>query len=165
MRKITLYIACTLDGYIARKDGSIDWLKKYEGGSDDYGYSKFYSQIDVVVMGSKTYKQVLTFGDFPHKDRPCYVFTTKKQKLNEYVTFIRDISLIKKMNKRIWLVGGSKLIKTFMKHDLIDEYVITILPETLGEGIPLFQSEVKLKLVESKSFKSGLVQLKYKKEK
>ncbi|WP_269848941.1 dihydrofolate reductase family protein [Methanosarcina horonobensis] len=81
--RIKLYIACSLDGYIARKDGSIDWLIEYENNSEtDYGYSEFYASIGTVLMGRKTYEQVLGFGDWPYGEKKTYVFTRQKEPLH-----------------------------------------------------------------------------------
>ena len=81
-KRIILYIAISLDGFIARKDGSVDWLSPYENGSEDYGYNEFYKKIRTVIMGNTTYKQVLSFGDFPYKGKDCFVFKPTFPTLN-----------------------------------------------------------------------------------
>lgn len=170
MRKIILYIAQSLDGYIARKNGAIDWLPS--GGDGDYGYSDFLSTIGTVLMGRKTYEQCLTFGEFPYRDKACYVFTRDETKSKaEFVQFVHGgvVSLVRRWrasNKKndIWLVGGAQLICEFQRHGLIDEYIITTCPILLGSGIPLFEenaAERKLTLQSQKAFKGGLVQSRY----
>lgn len=168
-RKVILYIATSVDGYIARKNGDINWLSIVETENQDYGYEAFYQTIDTVLLGRKTYEQVLTFGDFPYCEKDCYVFSSKSQTNTDYVQFADgDIvnfvdDLKKKEGKDIWLVGGSKLIKSFMSYDLIDEYIISMIPMILGEGIPLFKNcgSQHLKLLDIKRYTIGLVQLHY----
>jgi len=168
-KNIILYIATSLDGFIARKDGSVDWLSPYEKGQEDYGYNEFFKKIGTVIMGNTTYKQVLTFGEFPYRGKDCFVFTRNKEKSkDENVTFVsknaKDFISQLRENKNIWLVGGASIIDEFLKFDLIDEFIITIIPILLGEGIPLFRgrsNEKNLKLIDVKTFDQGLVQLHY----
>ena len=172
--KIILCIATSLDGFIARKDGSVDWLSPYENGQEDYGYNDFFKKIGIVIMGNITYKQVLTFGEFPYRGKDCFVFTkNKEQRKDENVTFVsknaKDFvsQLNLSENKNIWLVGGASIIDEFLKFDLIDEFIITIIPILLGDGIPLFKgrsNEINLELIDVKTFDPGLVQLYYKRK-
>ncbi len=174
IKNIILYIAASLDGFIARKDGSVDWLSPYEKVEEDYGYNDFYEKIGTVIMGNNTYKQVLSFGEFPYRGKDCYVFTRNKDKRkDENVTFVsknaKDFisQLNLKDNKNIWLIGGASIVDEFLKSDLIDEFIITIIPILLGDGIPLFKgksNEKKLKLIDVKTFDPGLVQLHYKRK-
>ena len=165
MRKIKLFIACSLDGFIAREDGGIDWL--FNG---DYGYNKFYDSIDTVLMGRKTYELALKLEE-SYKDKRAIVFTRQKNlKKSSNVEFVSDIvSLTKKLKnskgKDIWLVGGGEIISVLLNNNLIDEMQIFVHPIILGKGIKLFQNikkEVRLKLAGTKNYKSGLVQLNYK---
>lgn len=165
-RKVILYIAESLDGFIARKNGSVDWLTPYESSGEDYGYKEFYDSIGTIIMGSTTYKQ---FGEY-HRDKLCFVFSSSIKGREGNVTFVnRDIrEFIEKLNsennKNIWLVGGGSMIDGFLKHGLIDEFIISIIPTLLGDGIPLFKGgnvESQLKLLKVKSYDSGLVQVHY----
>ncbi|AFS77454.1 dihydrofolate reductase family protein [Gottschalkia acidurici 9a] len=172
-RNIVLYIAASLDGYIARSNGSIDWLS---GDSDndntDNGYDKFYSTVDTIVMGRTTYDQVineLSPDIWVYEGKKCYVATTKKYEPDNNVEFISENitefikNLKKQQGKDIWLVGGGKLIDQFIKQDLIDKYIISIIPTILGDGIPLFlrnNPQIKLKLIETKNI-NGIVELTY----
>lgn len=171
-RKVILYIAMSADGYIARKNGDVDWL---EGdGSDenaDMGYDDFYSNIDTVIMGRTTYEQILTFGEYPYKGTKGYVYTSKDIADNENVVFTKEkpeelISKLKEYDgKDIWIIGGGKLIDEFIKKDLIDEYVLAIIPTILGDGIPLFlgnNPEMKFKL-DKHEVMNGTVMLYYSK--
>jgi dihydrofolate reductase len=167
-RKTILYIATSLDGFIARKDGSVDWLDKFMSPKEDYGYKEFLDSITTVLMGNSTYKQILSFGEFPYKTKKCYVFS-RKANSDDNVTFVKcDVKefLDKlKSDKNVWLVGGANLINQFLQDNLIDEFIITIIPTFLGSGIPLFienNIESQLKLLKMKSYDSGVVQLHYK---
>lgn len=172
-RNVVLYIAASLDGYIAKKDGAVDWLFGESSSLNiDYGYNEFYSSIDTVVMGRTTYEQLineLSPDIWMYEGKKCYVATRGKREGNEKVEFIsEDItefvkSLKSKEGKDIWLVGGGKLIDEFVKKDLIDKYIITIIPTVLGEGIPLFigkNPEIKLKLMGTKTT-DGMVEVTY----
>ncbi|MDF2545129.1 MAG: hypothetical protein K0R93_27 [Anaerosolibacter sp.] len=170
-RKVVLYIAQSLDGYIARENNDISWLSMVEHDNEDYGYDAFIKNVDTVFMGRKTYEKVLSFGiEFPHKGRMCYVLSKTLEGADENVQFfsgnIEDLitKLKAQKGKGIFIDGGSEVVSAFREKDLIDEYVISIIPILLGKGIRLFKetdTESRLKLVESKVFNSGLVQLKY----
>jgi dihydrofolate reductase len=165
MGKIILYIASSLDGYIARENGDVDWLPT----NTDSGYDNFYKSIDTVIMGKKTYDQILTFGDYPYKGKKSYVFTrndslTKDENV-EFVSNIEEFSRNLVSSKgNIWLVGGSELFSAFLEHKLVDEIILSIIPTVLGKGIPLFQNinqEANLKLIKTTGY-SGFVELTYK---
>ncbi|OEH86550.1 dihydrofolate reductase [Desulfuribacillus stibiiarsenatis] len=170
-RKVVLYIAQSLDGFIARGDNDISWLSIVERDNEDYGYNTFIKTVDTVFMGRKTYEKVLSFGiEFPHKGRTCYVLSKTLQGTDENVQFFSGnigdlITKIKEQKgKDIFIDGGSEAVREFRDNDLIDEYVISIIPILLGKGVRLFRethTENNLKLIESKVFDSGLVQLKY----
>lgn len=167
MNKIKLFVASSLDGYIARTDGSVDWLFI----DNDYGYSSFYESVGVVVMGRKTYEQVLTFGDYPYRGKEGIVLSHSKAgqsdahvrfmagSLSDLVAELRGLS-----GQDIWLVGGAELTKDFLAAQLVDELILSIHPVLLGSGISLFvaqQVEQPLALVSCQPFDSGLVQLHY----
>lgn len=167
MRQVILFIATSLDGYIARTDGGIDWLFT----DQDYGYKAFYSGVDTIIMGRKTYEQVLTVREFPYAGKECYVFSrTTARGRDDRIVFLEDdpAELIRRLRsaggKNIWLVGGSALVRDFALKDLIDTYVISVHPVILGAGIPLFRPPLpsqQLVLRDTTSFNSGLVQLTY----
>lgn len=171
--KIILYIAQSIDGYIAADDGSVDFLSCVEEDGEDYGYFDFYKTVDAVIMGANTYEQILGFGEFPYPDKPCYVFTSKEYDAHDHVLFIKDLpnKWIEDQRqgsiKRFWLVGGSALIRAFQNDGLIDEFIISIVPTMLGFGIPLFQTHKTpdmFTLKDVKSYPSGLVQIVYEKK-
>ena len=167
MRKIKVFIATSLDGYIATEFGSVDWLpEKVESG-----YEEFYKTIDTVLMGRKTYGQILTFGAYPYEGKKSYVFTKnpdqEKDKNVEFVSsideFLSDkLDLTKGDN--IWLVGGADLISHFLNRKLVDEVIVSIIPLSLGRGIPLFKNlkqVVNMEVVKTTQYKY-LVELHYK---
>jgi len=170
-RKVVLYIAESLDGFIAKEDNDISWLSIVEKTNEDYGYNDFVNTIDTVIMGRKTYEKVLSFGiEFPHKFKKCYVLSRTLEGTNENVQFYDGninglIKILKsESGKSIFVDGGAEVIREFRNKNLIDEYIISIIPVLLGKGIRLFKDadmENKLKLIESKVFDSGLVQLRY----
>lgn len=163
MPKVILYIAHSLDGYIATKDGSISWLDSYN--TIDYGYNQFLKSIDIIVMGSKTYEQVLSFGNYPYKDKISYIHTkrTMNKPLNADITFIPTFS--KKLyedldpNKTVCVVGGAHIIQTFIQHNLITDYQIFTMPVILGSGIPLFLETKPQRLIAqtSQQYKNGVI--------
>lgn len=145
-RKISCYIAASLDGYIATKDDSLDWLFKVEG-EGDAGYAEYMSRIDTIVMGRRTYEWVMAQenGAFPYTEQDCYVFTSSRTGEDAFVTFTDEgvasfaKRLREKPGKDIWVVGGSGLLHAFLQEQLIDEFIISIAPTLIGDGIPLFQ--------------------------
>lgn len=146
-RKLVLYIASSLDGYIATNKHNLDWLFSIDGEGDN-GYSKFYDTIDTILIGRITYDWIIEHenGRFPYQGKECYVFSKTKKEDNEHVTFI-DKNIVQflqdlknKNGKNIWLVGGGELLSTFIKEKLVDEIIINIAPTLLGKGIPLFKN-------------------------
>lgn len=167
MRKVILFIASSLDGYIARQSGDIDWLFT----DQDYGYSEFFASVDTLLMGRKTYEQVLTFGEYPYKGVKSYVFTKNplfpadsnaeviREDIKEFVEQLRQVD-----GKNIWLVGGSQLTHALMSQNLVDELILSIHPTILGKGILLFENGTtpqSLNLTKCQTYDSGLVQLSY----
>ena len=170
--KVSVYIAVSADGYIARKNGEIDWLPGGEGG-EDYGYAEFMSGIDHVVMGRNTFEKVLTFGGW-HYEKKVIVLTSRKLTLAPELTdkaealHLSPLELVHELERRgsrhIYLDGGVT-IQNFLREGLVDEMTITTIPILIGEGLPLFGSlekDIKLELLVSRSFRNGLVQNKYK---
>ncbi len=175
-RKVILYISMSLDGFIATKDDDLSWLSVVEKEGEDYGYENFNKTIDTYIVGRVTYDTILklTGGVFPQADRfECYVITSQAREIENGVTFYNgDIeNLISKLKskegKNIYCDGGGQIAKLLMQKNLIDEYIISIIPIILGDGKRLFLGEtpeIKLKVLSSKKYDTGLVQLHYKKE-
>ncbi len=171
--KILVYIACSLDGFIARKNGDLDWLPASEEGGEDFGYAGFMSTIDHIVMGRNTFDKVLTFGAW-HYDKKVIMLTSRDlippAELADKVEVLNlpPRELVNEMDNRgakhIYIDGGAT-IQRFLRDSLVDEMTITTIPVLLGEGLPLFgklKKDVKLDLLKSESFKNGFVQNKYK---
>lgn len=175
MKKLKLYIATSIDGYIARKDGSLDWLDAIPNPDQlDYGYSQFYDSVDTLLIGRKTYEEVLGFGvDWPYPDSKTYIISSKPVEIKTDSTYQLSESLdqivkdlLNEEGKDIWVVGGGVLISSLLNMGLIDEMLITITPVILGEGIPLFPynpKETKFELIKTEAFNTGFVNLVYKK--
>ena len=173
MRNIKLYIASSLDNFIAGENGSIEWLFS----DADYGYAKFYDSIDTILVGRKTYEQSLTFDEYPYTGKRVYVFTHNakaegiKKRMpgiqyidNNILDFVTNLIKEPNSNKDIWLLGGGEIVSMLLNADLVDEIILSIHPIILGKGIPLFKNiekRINLRLRESVSFESGLVQLRY----
>ena len=172
MRRLVLYTATSLDNFIARPDGDVNWLHspEYLIENEDYGYSELYQSIDTTLMGNKTYQFILDLDvPFPYPDKSNFVFSQSENHLDtQYVKFITGdiIEFVKNLKenngKDIWLIGGGQINTLMLNNDLIDEIILTLVPIILGEGIPLFPGnakDVKFDLASSRSYKSGLIQL------
>ncbi len=172
-RKLSLYISMSLDGFIATKDDGLDWLSIVQKEGEDYGYAEFTKEVDTYIVGRATYDVVmkLTGGVFPQAEKfKCYVITRQEREDENGITFYNgDIEvLIKKLksegSKKIYCDGGGQIVKLLMEKDLIDEYIVSIIPIILGDGKRLFLGgvdQIKLKSMGVKEFESGLVQLRY----
>lgn len=173
MRKVNLFIAMSLDGYIADSKGGVDWLAGQ--GNDDENidvYSDFAKDVDTVLMGWNTYYQIITelsLKEWVYNDFTTYVVTHNKHMSSDKIRFTDDdsVKLVKKLReekgKNIWICGGANLIQQLVKEDLIDCYYITIIPTILGSGIRLFENtehEIKLKLLKTRSY-NGMADLIY----
>ena len=177
MGEIKLYIATSIDGYIARKDNSIDWLESLDNPNQiDHGYGAFYETIDTVVMGRKTYEEVLGFGvDWPYPNCQTFVITTNKdfKTTTPHTAVLNSLdettigSLKQQSSKDIWLVGGGQIISAFLNLNAIDDMLITLIPIVLGEGLPLFPNspnEKQFTLDSVEGFETGAVNLVYKRK-
>ncbi|NGY81468.1 dihydrofolate reductase [Bacillus megaterium] len=170
-KKIVVYIAASLDGYIARENGEIDWLESVEGEGDN-GYEAFYQTCDAVVMGKATYDHVLKLTpEFPYLGKKCYVFSRSAQGKDQYVEFINEsvalfLNNLSQETKKIRLVGGADILADFLTAKRVDEFIISVIPVLLGAGIPLFKRgipEMNLKLTDIKQY-GQIAQLYYEKE-
>ncbi|SHO48398.1 dihydrofolate reductase family protein [Anaerocolumna xylanovorans] len=162
MRKIVLFIAMSLDGYIATEEDSLEWLFQTEGEGDN-SYQEFYETIDTIILGRRTYDWIQNVeGDnFPYKGKQCFVFSGTKQGEEGDVRFFNGdvVDFAEKLKseegKDIWVVGGGELLHHFAANRLVDKWIITIAPTILGSGIPLFKKndfETRLKLTDIKRY-------------
>ena len=171
MLEIVYYVASSLDGYIATPDGGLEWLAPFEGTDEDYGYSEFYASVDAVLLGGRTYEQVLTFGEWPYPGKPTWVFSGRALEVAGPDTVVTDASpsqvasqLGARGLRRTWLVGGGTLAASFRAADLITEYIVSTIPVILGSGIPIFGMpgpQQRLSVRETTSYPDGLVQSRY----
>lgn len=172
--KISVFIATSIDGYIAKKNGDIDWLVKFSPPTDeneekDCGFSKFFSSIDVLVMGKNTYNVVSHFDTWPYQGKRVVVLSsTLTSVCTEAELFSGDIAqLVAKLQadgvKHIYIDGGVT-ISQFLNADMVDQLILSIIPVVLGSGIPLFSminNDKWCHLVSSQTYSNGLVQLQY----
>ncbi len=147
MRKLKLYITASIDGYIAPPDGDLDWLVGYPVPSKE-DHKNFLDSVDTVIIGGNTYRNMFCMDIlWPYKDKTVYIVTRHSVMEKEGVNFITEniaetISKLKGQNgKDIWLVGGAELTSILLDYDLIDEMIITYVPETLEKGISLFANK------------------------
>lgn len=169
--EVVYYVAASLDGYIATSDGGVEWLAPFEGTGEDYGYARFYASVDAVLLGRKTYERSLSFGEWPYPGKPCWVFSrarieTSRPEVKAAAGSPAEVvaEIAARGMRRAWLVGGGALAASFRADGLITEHIVAIVPVILGAGVPLFASggpKESLKLVESKSYPNGLMQLRY----
>ena len=158
--EIIYYVAASLDGFIATPDGGIDWLKPFEGTSEDYGYGDFYASVEAVLLGRTTYEQCLQFPEWPYAGKPYWMFSSANGNTPASVT----AEMKARGLRRAWLVGGGKLAAAFRAERLITEHIVSIVPVLLGAGIPLFDGRGprdELRLLGSRSYPSGIVQVRY----
>ena len=175
MRKVVLFIAMSLDGYIADKNGKVDWpTGEREDVETDDGYRDFVKDIDTVIMGWRTYHQIVTElspEQWLYDDLQCYVFTQREHLATPNIRFLSNdpCSLINELKeeegKDIWICGGADIVRQIMEKDLIDIYRISVIPTILGEGVRLFPDkgqEIRLNL-EMVRNSNGITELIYRK--
>jgi dihydrofolate reductase len=169
MPRICVYIAASLDGYIARPDGSLDWLESAAAPGEDYGYDEFLAGVDALAMGSGTYGHIEGIDPMPFGDRPVFVFTHRDAPPRPGVVFWAPdpVEAVDRWDEQgfgsVYLDGG-RLISSFLAEDLVDEIVLTVVPTLLGAGLPLFHRigrSIALSLRNVRSWPSGMAQLHY----
>jgi len=173
MIKCSVYIAISVDGYIARPDGDVSWLDNpaYQAEEgEDFGYRDFIKSVDFLVLGRKSFEKVLTFDDWPYEDLPVVVLSSKSWKtppeLAGKIRFFNAapdklVAELQETGAKHLYIDGGITIQRFLEAGLIDEITLTIIPILLGDGIPLFGSmseEFKLVLQSSKSYNNGFIQ-------
>lgn len=174
--KASVFVATSLDGFIARSDGNIDWLNQANATvpmGEDCGYATFMSSVDTIVMGRNTFEQVLTFDDWPYGDRQVVVLSKTRivipNALREKVSVSSELPLV--LVDRLSAAGaqhlyidGGQTIQNFLRSGLIQEMTITVIPILLGEGKPLFgplASDILLQNISTHAYPFGFVQSKY----
>lgn len=171
-RKIIVHVGTSADGYIARPDGDLDWLTSRPKPKDFYGVGAFMKTIDTMILGRKTYEVGRQMGAkfdsggrtivFSHQAPPADAPPTVEFVSQPIATFVRQLR--DQPGKDIWMMGGGDIIASFLDAGAIDEFVITMAPVFIGDGIPLIarrHRHVPLDLVSTQSFEDGVVQLHY----
>ncbi|MCP3658795.1 MAG: dihydrofolate reductase [Bacteroidetes bacterium] len=169
--KISIYIAMSIDGFIAKKNHDTDWLNCVGGYDTDYGFKKYLSNVDTIILGRKTYDvavKAYNTKKWPYTGEKLIVLSnTLKQVIDEAELYAGDISILinqlhSKKSKHIW-IDGAETINQFLRLNIIDEMIISIIPILLGSGIELFNinKELPCKFISSQNYSSGLVQVKY----
>jgi dihydrofolate reductase len=171
-RKLILYIASSLDGYIAKPNDDLSFLEIVHRKGEDYGYHEFLTKVDTVILGRKTYDWVINqVKSFPHADKSTYIITRTARPENGNIKFYSEnlkdliVKLKSETGKDIFCDGGAELANELLKEQLIDDIIISIIPVLVGNGTKLFiegRPEQALELISAKHFESGLVQLHYK---
>ncbi|MDH3698651.1 MAG: dihydrofolate reductase family protein [Flavobacteriaceae bacterium] len=173
--KITLHMVSSLDGFIAKKDGSISWMRStdtYEKGMtlSDEDIADVLQKIDCYVMGSRTYEHALELG-WPYGDTPVVVVTSRILSSNSpsvsfYSGDLKELvnNILRSKYQNTWLVGGALLSKGFLQQNLVDDIIISIMPVILGDGTLFFDfigKEQDLHLIDVTAYKDGMVELWY----
>jgi dihydrofolate reductase len=172
MNKVILYIATSLDGFIADQDGGVNWLPHPDDLQDTLGFKALLDRVSIIVMGSRSYRQILGFGEWAWPDKQTYVFTSQTLPTacpNVFFTQDTPKSFMENMRRQqlkgdVWLLGGAQLAQSFAKEGLIDECIITEIPIKLGKGIELGISLDGFALSAVKLCMDDIVQKSYLKE-
>jgi dihydrofolate reductase len=173
--RVSVFIATSLDGFIAREDGGIDWLPSDESfDGEDHGYQEFIDSVDALVMGRNTYELVQSFGiDWPYGEKPVFVLTTRPLEIPENIADSVSVlsgspaEIVQRLEEQGYqhlYVDGGATIQGFLREGLIQTLIITRIPVLLGGGIPLFGAiphDIRLRHIETRQFDNGLVQSKY----
>ena len=173
--KCSIFIATSLDGFIARKNGAIDWLNDPANADEgeDYGYKTFFDSIDIMVIGRNTYELALTFDEWPYSGKKVVVLSSGAPNIPANLAASVEIMSgtpeevarrLAENGTRHAYVDGGVTIQGFLQAGLIHEMTITTIPILIGEGIPLFgklDRDIRFQHIETKAYPSGLVQSKY----
>ena len=170
-RKVIVHIAASADGYIARPDGDLAWLTSRPAPAGFYGMNEFMKSIDTKILGRKTYERSVQLGAKFDARNPTIVFSrTSPLNAPSGVEFVNQpitdvVSRLRtKPGKDIWLMGGGEIIASFLDEGAIDDFVISVVPVFIGDGIPLIARRhlhVPLDLLSTERFDDGLIQLHY----
>lgn len=170
-RKLILYIAASLDGYIAKPGDDLSFLDAMDKEGVDYGYTDFISQVDTVIIGRKTFDWVFrVINNVPHPDKETFIITrTAREPIGKTQFYTGDVvELVQELKAKpggvIYCDGGAQLANTLYSAGLMDEIIVSVIPVLLGGGVRLFEEgipERQLELLSSKSYETGLVQVHY----
>lgn len=172
--KVSVYLAVSADYYIAREDHNLDWLE-HDSKGQDYGYNCFMKSIDLLVMGRKTFEQLLYLQEWPYEGRSVVVLSRSLQKSDLAEEIAQRVELLSMTPQELMVyaealgcghiyLDGGKTIQEFLSQGLVNEMTLTVFPVLLGKGIPLFDAmdkENKLELMDLQQYDSGIYQVKY----
>ena len=169
--KISMYAAISIDGFIARADGSIDWLGSVEETVNDFDYQEFYASVDALVMGGKTYRQLASSNDWLYAEKPVWVYSRDAFAPvipNVFRTEESPVEFAGRLQsegkEHLWVVGGGDINSMFLRENLIDDMRIFVIPLALGAGIPLFAPivpEQRWNLTATRQWKGGIIEMQY----
>ncbi|MEM7587558.1 MAG: dihydrofolate reductase family protein [Acidobacteriota bacterium] len=168
---VTYYVAASLDGFIAESDGGIDWLDVAEAGDEDYGYAEFFAGVDCLAMGRATFDVAMGYGSWLYGEHPCWVWTHRpidNAPEPVRITTKPPVEVVAEAEaaglRHLWLVGGGQLATAFRDAGLVTRMIVSVIPTTLGRGLPLFAASKErqdLQLEDCRRYDSGVVQLNY----
>jgi len=171
---VVLYLACSLDGFIAAPDGSVGWLEAFSRDGEDYGYAGFLAGVGALVMGSRSYEQALGSGAWPYADLPCFVLTSRtlptpdgadiRFRPGDDLEAVAAEARTAAGSRAVWLFGGGVLARSMLDAGVVDTLDLALMPVLLGDGIPLFVAGLRphgLALRESRTHANGVMQLRY----
>src|SRR6185503_18576260 len=170
--RTTVYVGTSLDGFIARKDGDIDWLVKYQNKEVHDSYKDFMNRVDAMVIGRGTFEKVITFAEWPY-EKKVFILSNSLKQLPEIVkekaalVAMKPAALLNYLSDKGFsniYVDGGKVIQCFLREDLIDELIITKVPELIGSGIPLFgylEKDLRFEHISTNIYSDGLVKSHY----
>ena len=168
--RIRLYLALSIDGYIADAKGGVDWLHPYE--NEEVGFKAFLTEIDIIISGRATYEQAVGFGEWPYSGKRVVVLTNRPLAASTPAGVERSSGDIRKLaatlkqdsQRDIWLLGGALVAQDFLAADLIDTFELYVVPVILGDGIRLFgraETARTLRLIDTRHHNNGIVGLIY----
>jgi dihydrofolate reductase len=164
------YLAMSLDGKIARRDGSVDWLDPYPG--EAFGYEHFYESVDLILMGRKTYEWILQNGTWPYSNKSVWVYSSHPLEAppedvilwNDSLQKMAKQLLLQPPQQKVWICGGAQLVQGLLRERAVTHLELYVIPLLLGEGLSLFGMdlpETRLDLQEVKAVGHGVVKLRY----
>ncbi len=167
--RCSAFLAASLDGFVARPDGGLDWLARFEASGEDHGFAEFLGSVDALVVGRGTYDAVLGFPAWPYAGKRVVVLTHRPPAPRHGETFAfgapeEIVASLGAAGARRLYVDGGATVSSFLRAGLLDDLTVSVIPVVLGEGIRLFQPplpERALALGEARAFPSGLVRLRY----
>ena len=171
--EVLYYVATSLDGCIADRDGGVDWLTPFQGGGEDHGYAEMYASVDAILMGSRTYELALRVAPEYEPDKPTSVFTKRDLPVPHPAAttltgedprkVVEDLAA--RGHRRAWLMGGGELAASFLERGLITHHQVFVVPVVLGGGIPLFGrlggGPIGLEMTGTHRYANGIVRLDY----